>query len=214
MSPALPKTAIQLWKRPSALISDSSTGNESEHIKSQLLKWNRQDDSSAVASIAEQPLSQSEQPGTLGGTLAVARTIFKRRARVVAMHMDSPMLRRLFRQLDVLLSEEDWSSSDAVPTIESFETLLRMLVFIYPTRPASLGVNNAGRFFAAWLVDGSRLTIECLPNDALRWVVSAKVGAQTETAAGRTTTERLPEVISPYRPEQWFGETYKVSAGR
>ena len=50
-----------------------------------------------------------------------------------------------------------------------------------------------------------RLTIECRPQDCVRWVLVQNLDGQRESAAGETTVKRLPEVLRPYDPSKlWF----------
>jgi hypothetical protein len=125
-------------------------------------------------------------------------------ATLAAAHFNREDRTRLFKQLDSLLDAENWDSTDEVTTEASFTTLLRMMLFLKGRRPA-LGVTGSGNFIATWTENDDRLTIECKPEDRLRWVLVQNLDGQRETAAGETTIRRLPEVLRPYdSPRRWF----------
>jgi hypothetical protein len=91
-----------------------------------------------------------------------------------------------------------------VTTDASFTTLLRMVLFLGGRRPG-LGVTASGNFIATWTEGNDRLTIECKPQDRVRWVLLQNLDGQSESAAGETTIKRLPEVLRPYDPpKRWF----------
>jgi len=129
---------------------------------------------------------------------------FKIKTSSVAMYLDDEWRHRFFRQLDSLLQEDSWDPDDTPPSMESFSTLLRMLLLISPERRPGLGATSDGEFVAAWTAGDDRLTIRCLPNDRVRWVLSCELDGERETATGSSTLSNLKEVLSPYRPHRWF----------
>jgi hypothetical protein len=125
-------------------------------------------------------------------------------ATLAAAHLSHEERSRLFKQLDSLLDAESWDSADVVTTEASFITLLRMVLLLKGRRPA-LGITGNGNFIATWTEGDDRLTIECMAEDHVRWVLVQNLDGQRETAAGETTTRRLPEVLRPYDPpRRWF----------
>jgi hypothetical protein len=129
---------------------------------------------------------------------------FKVRTATIAMHIDREWRDRLFKQLDSLLSAEDWQSEDPTPTLASFSTFIRMLLFLKPERRPGLGATNNGHLIAAWTVGNDRLTMECLPNDFVRWHLSAMIDGDREKAAAESPIQRLSAVLAPYTPSRWF----------
>jgi hypothetical protein len=112
--------------------------------------------------------------------------------------------RVLGHQLDGLLNAQSRDSANAAATEASFATLLHMVLLLGGRRPA-LGATGAGNFIATWTEGDDRLTIECKPDDHVRWVLVQSLDGQRETAAGETTARRLPEVLRPYDPpKRWF----------
>jgi hypothetical protein len=140
-----------------------------------------------------------------------ALAAFKVRTSVVAMHLDRDWRARLFRQLDSLLAVVDWEADDEPPSIGSFSTFLRLLILIRPERPPGLGATSGGNLIAAWTVGNDRLTIECQPQDFVRWNLSALIDGERERSAAVTPLRRLREVLGPYRPEHWFRNGNKIS---
>ena len=125
-------------------------------------------------------------------------------AMIAAAHFNRDERARLFKQLDSLFDAGSWDSADVVTTEASFTTLLRMMLFLGGRRPG-LGVTGTGNFIATWTEGDDRLTIECKPQDHVRWVLLQSLDGQRESAAGETTVRRLPEVLRPYDPsKRWF----------
>jgi hypothetical protein len=149
------------------------------------------------------PRSPDQTP--LAQRLFDARATFKMKtATLAAAHFNDVERCRLFKQIDSLLDSESWDSDDVVTTEASFTTLLRMVLFLGGRRPG-LGVTSTGNFIATWTEGDDRLTIECKPDDRVRWVLVQNLDGQPESAAGETTARRLPEVLSPYDPpKRWF----------
>ncbi|MGO9485156.1 MAG: hypothetical protein ACLPX9_11315 [Rhodomicrobium sp.] len=122
------------------------------------------------------------------------------------MHLPVDWRTRLFRQVDSLLSLDDWDKSDTPISEASFATLLRMVLHIQAKRRPGLGATSDGHVIAMWTVGNDRLTIECLPADEIRWVVVCETNNDRESAAGQTVLARLPDVLKPYAPERWFAD--------
>ena len=99
---------------------------------------------------------------------------------------------------------ENWEEDDAPVARESFNTLLRMLTLIKPVRRPGLGSTSSGHIIAAWTNQTNRLTIECLPSDRVRWVLSHVIDGICESAAGEVQLIRLQAVLAPYSPNLWF----------
>jgi hypothetical protein len=150
------------------------------------------------------------QPVTLDEQLFDALAKFKIRTSQVAMHLDRDWRSKLFGQLDSLLDAQDWEQLDRPPSIESFATFLRMLIFLRPDRRPGLGATSKGELIATWTVGSDRLTIECLPYDLVRWTISVSINDDRERAAGITPVSRLPDVLGPYGPDRWFADANRL----
>lgn len=147
-------------------------------------------------------------PKTIAERLYDALASFKVRTATIAMHLDRNWRDRLFKQLDSLLSPDDWQAEDDTPTFASFSTFLRMLMFLKPERRPGLGAAGNGHLIASWTVGDERLTMECLPNDIVRWNLSALIDGDRERAAAETPVQRLAAVLAPYSPSRWFSANH------
>lgn len=133
-------------------------------------------------------------------------------SRLASAHFTKLERDKLFRQLDSLFDTESWDSSDTIASEASFVTLLRMVLFLGGRRPA-LGLTSTGNFIASWTEGNDRLTIECKPNDQVRWVLAQVIEGQRETFASETNSVRLPKVFAPYEAlNRWFPNAISKSA--
>jgi len=133
-----------------------------------------------------------------------AKAIAKIKIAEVSMHLDTKWREKIFRQLDLMHDDADWESDDVPIQILSIVTFLRSLGVIDYKKYPSLGMSNSGYLLAAWLYNENRLTLEFLPIDKVRWVLSVKSEDSYESAAGETQLPVLMSRLSPYDPGQWF----------
>lgn len=129
----------------------------------------------------------------------------------VAMHLESEWRQKLFRQLDSLHDPEEWESGDLPLQQSSFATFLKAICQIKPKKRPGLGLSGGGHLIAAWATKRDRLTIEFLPSDGVRWVLSRHHDDEVERFAGQTKVARLLEGLAPYQPEFWF--SYEKDTG-
>jgi hypothetical protein len=121
-----------------------------------------------------------------------------------AMHLSDDWRRRLFRDLDELHEVAEWEPGDKPVKEGSFLTFLRTMLLLKPERRPGLGLSSVGNLIAAWTEADERLTMEFLPNDQVRWVLSCTQDGQRERHAAETSLLRLPAVLAPYSPDRWF----------
>lgn len=157
-------------------------------------------------SLGEQAKPLSIKAVPIEERLYDARALCKTKTAAVAMHLDVEWRSRFFSQLDSLMDFENWQKEDIPITEASFTTLLRMLLLIRPARRPGLGSTSYGNIIAAWTMENDRLTIECLPRDDVRWVLSRYFDGDRESAAGQVALSRLLAVLAPYDPERWFAD--------
>ncbi len=122
----------------------------------------------------------------------------------VAMHLDREWRNKLFGQLDSLHDLEEWDHDDVPIQEGSFATFLKAIVQIKPERRPGLGLSHNGHLIAAWTADQDRLTIEFFQNDKVRWVLTRRIGVETERFAGQTSVSRLVQGLAPYNSGRWF----------
>lgn len=143
-------------------------------------------------------------PKTLEEQLFDATAKIKILTSQVAMHLDRAWRNRLFQQLDSLHDPDEWDPADEPVKESSFATFLKAICQIRPSVRPGLGVTHHGRLIAAWTVGKNRLTIEFLPGDRVRWVISRYPDGELEQFAGQTTVVRLLDSLAPHAPEEWF----------
>lgn len=157
-------------------------------------------------SLGEQAKPPSTKTVPLEERLYNARALCKVKTAAVAMHLNIEWRARFFSQLDSLMDFENWEKEDLPITEASFTTLLRMILLVRPARRPGLGSTSGGNIIASWTGEKDRLTIECLPHDEFRWVLSRDFGGNRESAAGHCALSRLLAVLEPYNPERWFAD--------
>jgi len=166
-----------------------------------------------VAALRNSPSPASLRPfsiATNNETKTIEERLFDATANVkiltsqVAMHLDREWRERLFQQLDSLHDPEEWEPDDRPIQQSSFATFLKAICQIRPTVRPGLGLSHGGQLLAAWTSGKNRLTIEFLPNDRVRWVVSRYPEGDLEQVAGQGAVSRLLDSLSPYSPEEWL----------
>lgn len=151
--------------------------------------------------IKEMP---DNQPRSIEERLYDSRAFCKIKTAEVAMYLDPDWRTGFFSQIDSLMDCENWEDDDLPVSQDSFTTLLRLLLLIKPKRRPGLGSTSMGNIIAAWTVENDRLTIECMPKDSIRWVLSRQFHETRESAAGEIKLPRLEAALAPYNPECWF----------
>jgi hypothetical protein len=152
------------------------------------------------------PLHPSEVGLSLEAKLFNSRAACKIKTSEFAMHLEPGRRERFFAQVDSLLDADEWDENDQPISAASFATLLRLLLLIRPKRWPGLGASMDGHVIAAWTTGENRLTVECFPEDRLRWVLVRYRDGERESTAGDTSVLRLPAILQPYEPQIWFGE--------
>lgn len=155
-------------------------------------------------SIGYQQHSSKEVARTIEEQLFDATASVKTLTSQVAMYLEREWRDRLFQQLDSLHDPDEWEADDTPIQQASFSTFLKAICQIKPTVRPGLGLTNGGNLIAAWTVGKNRLTIEFMPNDRVRWVVSRFPDGELEQFAGQTQVSRLFSGLKPYSPEEWL----------
>lgn len=123
----------------------------------------------------------------------------------IAMHLAPDWREGLFRQLDMLLDEENWEPIDELPLTASYLTAMRLLIFMKDVERPGLGLSHDGNVVLSWISGKDHLTIECRSGDAVRWMVASTLSDGTrERAAGDSTARRVPTVLAAYEPDKWL----------
>jgi hypothetical protein len=143
--------------------------------------------------------SDEQRPEKLFDALASFKVLTSQ----VAMHIDIDVRNKLFKQLDELIDQEEWDDNDDIPEISSYRTLLRTILIMNPIKIPGLGINSSGRLLAAWLTGPDRLTIECFPQDRLRWSLSVNDSGERRTAAAESHLKYFLDEIAPFGSKRW-----------
>ena len=155
--------------------------------------------------IPPSPSSLSPSAKTLEERLFDATAGVKMMTAQIAMHLDREWRDRLFKQLDSLHDPEEWEPEDEPIQQASFATFLKGIFRLMPAVRPGLGLSHNGFLLAAWTAGKNRLTIEFMPNDQIRWVISRYPDGELEQVAGQTVVSRLVDALSPYAPGEWLG---------
>jgi hypothetical protein len=149
-----------------------------------------------AATIGQKPLQER-----LFNALASAKVLTSQ----VAMHLDGAWRRRIFSQLDSIHDLEELEVGDEPLQQSSFATFLKAILDINPERRPGLGLSHVGHLIASWATGQDYLTIEFLPNDRVRWVLSRRYDEDdTERFAGDTAVARLRDGLANFHPDHWF----------
>lgn len=143
-------------------------------------------------------------PTDLAHKLASRGLDLKAHVSLVAMHLDASWRDGLFRQLDFMLSPDNWEDVDDLPSKESFATAVRLIIYLGNIRRPGLGLTPVGNLILSWTSGGDRLTVECQPDDVIKWIITHVIDGMRESAAGISSAKRLPIVLQAYEPSKWL----------
>lgn len=123
---------------------------------------------------------------------------FKNHVSHYAMYFSSEFRIRLLKQIDVLFDEDEWDEDDALPSENSFKALLRGLVLLKPLHRPALGLSSEGNILAMWSNETSKVSLEFIAGDLIRWSGTLSVAGPPDQIASRTATIRLGEALSGF----------------
>jgi hypothetical protein len=169
-----------------------------------IAEWVRDLRKPSPASLPAESTSQQSKAHIFDALAAV-----KIKTALVAMHLDAEWRKNLFGQLDSLHDPAEWEVDEEPITESSFDTFLKAILDIKPERRPGLGLSPAGNLIAAWTTGRDRLTIEFLPNDLVRWVLSVYRDNEPIRIAGQMPVSRLVEQLALYEPKRWFSRESK-----
>ena len=204
MTAILPASvSADFWSFAQVQPSSLAAGAESKVLQERLRAMQKKPPSA--------PGDQSEPRAQITERLFNASAQLKILVSKVSMHLSDDWRQRLFRKLDSLHDPENWEQSDTLVDPGSFMGFLRLILQIGPIARMSLGVSPEGHFLTGWIRDKDSLTLEFTGRDEIRWALVRHLGDRRESAAGRTSLERLPAVLKPYSPETWFENANEIS---
>lgn len=135
-----------------------------------------------------------------------ARAFCKMETRKFSMYFDADWQSCFFRQLDALMDAEEWDAADEPVKADAFKTMIRLLLILRGKKPPSLGISAGGHILASWFASRHDiLTVECMPGDRVRWIVTMPLDEEPpEIAAGTTMLSLLMARLAPYNPDHWL----------
>ena len=150
----------------------------------------------------------------IANTLSIDEYLFDASAKVkiltsqVAMYLSTELRGKIFKQVDMLHSVEDWDEEeDEVINQSSFKSFLSGLLLIDPEVGPGIGISYEGNLIAAWTAGRDRLTIEFLSNNHAKWVINQIIDDEEERAAGYIKVARICDCLAPYQTESWFNKS-------
>ena len=124
-----------------------------------------------------------------------------------SMYLPVGFSQGLNRQFANMMDEDAWEDDDELIDRSALNTFLNTL---YATRTLVrpvIGTNGRGSVTAFWHSGSDFLTIDSYANGKVAWALAKTLGThEPEQAAGRSTTSRILDVLSPFDPEVWFAE--------
>jgi len=180
----------------------SSSARALDHASCNVMEWAY--GTPAQSTQLAQRTSQTLEPTDPNTKVYDQLVALKVNTSSLAMHLTGAWRAGLFRQLDHLLDPDEWDFADKLPTVPSFQTFLRLVIALGHTKRPALGASADGNLISAWVNGRDRLTVECLPNDMVRWVVVQHIGGERISVAGRNPTYLLKSYLAPYNPGAWF----------
>lgn len=192
----------QAIKRSLGILSLAGVGPLSGMVTPTVTRSKGPEGPISVSSSEFRTLARDHEPLEL--QLYEARAQAKILISKVAMHLSADWRLGLHRQLDSLLDVEEWMDGEAPLGTNSFSTFMRLMLLIQPQVRPGIGLTSRGNLIASWQAGSARLSVECLPNDHIRFVLSHQVDDNPESAAGDSTVARFMNVLAPYNPAQWL----------
>jgi hypothetical protein len=189
-------TALSGAKLPDFGVSGSKTGDDYSQPSGPILVSQTPQ---SLKRVVQRPSKSVEEQ--LFDAVAEAKVWTSR----VAMRLDPLARVRLFEQLDRLHDANEWFGGDKPIAVESYKTFVRALLLLGIARRPALALTPAGNLMGMWGSERSGVTVEFLPSDRLRLLVTDK--DRGESAALNAPASRLLEVLAPYEPHRWLSAT-------
>lgn len=208
----------QLFLKPKPLVGDTSSRLA---VTTPFVSNAFEDIADKVARLRippSPPTMQLERRATIHAAKSIEERLFDATAELkiltsqVAMHMENEWRERLFAQLDRLHAPDEWDEDDRPVERPSFSTFLKAIFDLRPSVRPGLGLSNNGCLIAAWTAGKNRLTLQFMPNDRVKWIISRYVDGELDQIAGDTPVRRLTEALALHNPSEWFANAEVRSA--
>lgn len=137
-----------------------------------------------------------------------ARAMAKIAASQVSMYLREGWRDKLFYQLDNLLGPEDWDPEDKPLQAQSFDTFLKAICDVNPTKRPGLGLSYAGNLIAAWRSDvntNDRVSLEFMPDGKVKLIGSRFVQDEPVSFSAFTPVAALKQTLADMSCIAWLG---------
>ena len=124
----------------------------------------------------------------------------------ISMHLPTGFAAGLNRQFANLMDDDAWEDDDELVSPEAVTAFILTLLSTRTKRRPGIGTNGRGSITGSWTNGDNRLTIECLPNERVRLILSRRRdnGDVERAAFEEMRPERIRAVLAPFNPEVWF----------
>ena len=150
---------------------------------------------------------QSASPSDVGikeATPALEHKLFTESVKLkvavskISMHLQEAWRTTIFRQIDILYSQEDWDDESTFVKGDAFQTFLRFIVFSASNTIPGLALAPNGNPVASWRDNDRRVHIEFQPNDIANAVLSRITARGPEAASWRGPVTNLRRFIEAF----------------
>ena len=126
----------------------------------------------------------------------------------VSMYLRKGWREKLFYQLDLLLDPLEWDPQDIPLQAQSFDTFLKAICDVKPTKRPGIGISNAGNLVAGWRNSENgedRVSLEFEPSERVLLIGSRVIDGQTESFSARTVVRNLKKTLANMNCTHWLG---------
>ena len=137
-----------------------------------------------------------------------ARAMAKIAASRVSMYLREGWRDKLFYQLDKLLAPEEWDPEDKPLHAQSFDTFLKAICDVNPTKRPGLGLSYAGHLIAAWRNDlnpNDRVSLEFMPDGKVKLIGSRFVQDEAVAFSAIAPLIALKRTLIDMNCSAWLG---------
>jgi hypothetical protein len=129
-------------------------------------------------------------------------------ASLVSMYLREGWRDRLFQQLDNLLDPSEWDPEDKPLHPKSFETFLKAICDINPSKRPGLGISFSGNLIAAWrdnVNSNDRISMEFMPDGKVKLVGSRLIDEELVLFSALTPVAALKQTLLNLNCSTWLG---------
>ena len=152
--------------------------------------------------------TRQERKKSLGEVLFDSRAMAKIAASQVSMYLREGWRDKLFYQLDNLLEPEQWDPEDKPLQAQSFDTFLKAICDVNPSKRPGLGLSYAGNLIAAWrssVNTNDRVSLEFMPDGKVKLIGSRFVQDEPVSFSALTPVAALKQTLADMSCVAWLG---------